>query len=262
MVIVSGAGSGLGRFLHESLGGAAITRETPGREFERIRRAGADTVIHCAFNAARDVTTASLSGYVNDNILLTERLLSIPHRKFVFISSVDVYPKDRKAHSEDEWIAVRLSLGLYGLTKLISESLVAARSPGSLILRAGALLGKHSRRNSLIRILREEDCTLTLSEDSIINYVLHSDMLAFIEFALRKGLAGIYNAVSTGNLTLLEAASMAGNIVRFGSYRYDAGEVSNRKIAAVFPAFRKSSRDVVREFIKEMSDEKEGDCLR
>ncbi len=251
MMLVTGAGSGLGRYLHENLGGHGLTRANAGETIERFKRSGADMIVHAAFNAAREVDRGSLKAYLRDNVLLTEDLVGIPHKKFIFISTVDVYPKDGRAHAEDEEIDVISAEGLYAVTKLMSEAIVRRRGQGHLIIRASALLGGYSRRNSIIKIVEDSEPELTLSGDSRLNYVLHSDLLKFIEFAAASGIKGIYNAASCGAITLKEAAALAGKKVKFGRHEYDCGDISNNRIAALFPAFQKTSADVVREFIKE-----------
>ena len=250
-MLVTGAAGGLGRYLHENLGGQGLTRANAGENIDRLRRTGADVIIHAAFNSAKKVDESSLYEYLRDNLFLTEEIASIPHKKFIFISTVDVYLKDGPPHTEDEEIDVNFTNGLYAATKLMGEAVVRRRSANWLIIRASALLGKYSRKNSLIKILDDGNPELTLSGGSRFNYVLHSAILEFIDTAARSGLCGVYNAASSEAITLGEAAAIAGRKVRFGGCEYDGGNVSNGKIAAVCPAFRKSSADVVREFIKE-----------
>src|SRR5690606_27860106 len=91
---------GLGAAVHRALGGTAMTRATPWAEIE----AGApyDAIIHCAFGSQKLVTPASAFAYLDDNMLLTERLAALPHRTFVFISSIDIYPPPRQGATEDD----------------------------------------------------------------------------------------------------------------------------------------------------------------
>ena len=52
-----------------------------------------DAIIHCAVNAAKYVSMRTAFGYMDDNFLLTQRLVDIPHRKFIFVSTLAVYPR-------------------------------------------------------------------------------------------------------------------------------------------------------------------------
>lgn len=249
--LTTGTLSGLGKHIYENLGGIGLTRYLSTEDRERIKSRGVDTIIHCAFNSRRGINSDSLYGYLEDNVLLTKELVSFPHKKFIYLSSADVYPKDGSLHSEDEIIDVDSLSGIYGITKLMSESIVKNHCENYLILRATALLGKHSRRNSLIKIIEDKECILTLSGDSRFNYVLHSDILDFIRFSIDNDLTGIYNLASSENITLSEAANIFAKKVSFGTYTYDVGEIGNDKISSVFPAFRKTSRETITQFVKE-----------
>ena len=248
-ILTTGVRSGLGRYIHENLGGVGLTRQQSGKEFQKIKNRGVDTIIHCAFNTARGINSESLFSYLEDNVFLTKELVSIPHQKFIFISSIDVYPKSESVHSESEVIEVDSVDGIYAITKLISESIVKQHCPDFLILRCSAFLGKYSRRNSLLRIIEDENCVLTLSGESEFYYILYPDVLEFIKYAIDNGLTGIYNVASSDSITLSEVADILGKKVEFGSYKYGVGKIDNSKISAVFPAFNKTSKEVIRQFI-------------
>jgi nucleoside-diphosphate-sugar epimerase len=249
-ILTTGILSGLGKYLHENLGGISLTRATSPEDMEKIKKEGVDVIIHCAFNSRRGINSDSLYHYLEDNVLLTEKLVFIPHKKFIFLSSVDVYPKKAIVHSEDEIIDVDSINGIYGITKLMSESIVKNHCENYLILRGTALLGKYTRKNSLIKIIEDEECILTLADDSRFNYVLHSDILDFIKFSIDHDLVkGIYNLASSENVTLSEVANMLGKKVKFGTYLYDVGNIDNSKISSVFPAFKKTSKEIVTQFI-------------
>ncbi|MFH1314592.1 MAG: NAD(P)-dependent oxidoreductase [Candidatus Eisenbacteria bacterium] len=250
-ILTSGALSGLGKHLYERFGGLAWTRQLPAHDREEIKREGVDVVFHCAATSRRPVTSDDLYEYIADNVLLTEELVSVPHRKFVFVSSVDVYPCGHEPRSENSVIDVDTVRGIYGKTKLMSEAIVQRHCPDHLILRCVALLGEHARKNSLTRILDDDSCTLTLSGDSQFNYVLHEDVSEFIESAVKNDVRGIYNVASSENVTLSEVVDIFNRRVDFGAYRYAISDVDNKRIASIFPAFRKTSKEVVARFARE-----------
>lgn len=242
--LITGSSSGLGKYLHDQLGGSAFYRD--GRNVKE-----AEVIIHCAFNRAREVNSKNLYQYLSDNVFLTKKLAKIPHKRFIYISSVDVYPKDNEKHSEDEVIDVNKISGIYAITKLMSESIIQNLCPNFLILRCSALLGRDARENSLITIIKEENPTLTLSAKSVFNFILHKDVLEFVRIATKKNLQGIYNLASTENITLARVADLLKKKARFGSYHYRVSDISNRKIAEIFPAYKRTSEDIVHQFIKE-----------
>lgn len=248
-ILTTGILSGLGKYIHENLGGIGLTRATSPEDMEKLKNSGVDVIIHCASNSRRGINSDSLYHYLEDNVLLTEKLVFIPHKKFIFLSSVDVYPKKAIVHSEDDIIDVDSINGIYGITKLMSESIIKSNCGNYLILRGTALLGKYSRKNSLIKIIEDEDCTLTLSGKSLFNYVLHSDVLDFIKLSIDRDIKGVYNLASSENITLLEVANMLGKKVKFGTYFYDVGNIKNSKISSGFPVFKRTSKEIVTQFI-------------
>lgn len=250
-ILVTGSSSGLGKSAQERFNSRGLTRQNSKEELERMKQEGVDIIIHCAFNSGKRVTSANLYDYLNDNILLTQDLTKIPHRKFVLISTIGVYPPSNKIHHEEEVIMLNDVKGIYGMSKLMSESIVRNNCSSPLILRCSSLLGKSMRENNLTHLLYDEKCQLTLTGDSSLNYTLHSDVLDFIEFALQKNLSGTYNTVSNDNITLSEIADLFGRRVNFGEYRYDAGLLSNERIKGVFPKFNKSSSKVIQEFLQQ-----------
>lgn len=249
--LITGHKSGLGRYLYEYFGGIGFDRNMPPDKFEHIRRESTDVIIHSAGQPPRAVTWRSLYPFIDDNVLLTERISRLRHKKFIFISSVDVYPKTTGPHNEEEDISLESITNFYVAAKLMSESIVMKTCPNYLILRCVSLLGTYSRQNSLIKIAEEENPVLTLAASSVMNYVRHSQVADFIKYAVENNLRGVVNVASTENITLGRVADLLKKKARFGSHPYRVGDISNRKISSVFPTFARTSEDIVREFIKE-----------
>lgn len=248
-ILVTGHKSGLGKYLFENFPDAiGQDRETREEEKEKIKEDEVDVIIHCAFNSSWDVTSESLFSYIQDNVFLTRELTSIPHKKFVFVSSVDVYPRGKQTHSEDEIIDVNAVEGIYAMTKLISESMVKEYGKQYLIFRSSAFLGPYSRKNSLKKVMEDENPVVTLTPESEFNYVLYSDVLKFLQEAIEKNLKGVYNIASSENMKLSDIANMFQKKVTFGAYQYMVGNIDNTKAVSVFPAFRKTSQEVIKEF--------------
>ena len=251
--LISGAKSGLGRHLVEHFGAAAtpITRET---DLDALATDAAQaTIIHCAFNSGRPASPADTCRYIEDNLLLTERLLRLPHNRFVFVSTVDVYPRDDGPRREDREIGLDALQGGYPVTKFLSEILVRERGRAPLVLRPTAMLGRYARPNSLVRLLTDPTCRLTLSPDSRFNYIRHEDVAGFVDLALAHGLDGVYNLAARSNVRLGDVAAAHGRSPQFGSFVYDVGEIDAAKVRAVCPAFDRTSEDFVTLFTSEMT---------
>lgn len=239
-ILITGTSSGLGAALHKRFGGEAYSRTSvlmPSGVF--------DMIIHCAVDTAKNVTHETIENYFRNNVELTRRLLTLRHRRFVFISSVDVYPKTLPLCSEDTPINAHDISGVYGISKFYSEAAVKQGSALPLILRASALLGPSMRENSLTRMLKAPGTAIGLSGASTFNYVLHDDIGDLIEAANREGLQGIMNACSAAPVTLQRIADEFGCDTTFGSFLYSTPPLSNERASALVPALKRSSLETV-----------------
>lgn len=245
--LITGANSGVGKYLHENLGGTGFTRKNGTRILSSGERF--DTIIHCAYNASRDIDSENLYPYISDNILLTQKLLQLPHKKFIFFSTVDVYPPAKRMHKENEILNLNEVVGMYAITKLISESLVRNRTKNFLILRPTGLLGTYSKKGSLMKILFDEKPKITLTRDSEVNCTLYTDILAFIRLAVEKNIKGIYNIGSSRNITPEEVAELMKKKISYGKFAYQVGNYDISQAAAVVPEFKKTSKDAIRLFL-------------
>ncbi|MBI5236221.1 MAG: NAD-dependent epimerase/dehydratase family protein [Deltaproteobacteria bacterium] len=250
-IVITGAKSGLGRFLYENLGGLGVTRSTVDADLAKLELAGADVIIHCAFNRLWGGDALSMYGYVKDNVLLSSALAGVPHEKFIYLSSIEVYPKNNALHSEAESLGMGAVNGLYGAAKLMSEAIVAQASPNHVILRAAGLLGGYSRRNTVMKLMTDHEPELTLTPDSSINCVLYEDVLSFIKEAIKRDEKGIFNLASSANATVEEIAAFFGKRPRYGSWRYDAGMIDNLKARAITGGFQDTSMDALSRFASE-----------
>lgn len=247
-ILITGTKSGIGKYIHEQIGGAEFTRQS---DIEKMKKQSFEIIIHCAFNylPTRFVTNENLMQYYSDNVLLTQELLQIPHRYFVFFSTVDLYPLDGQTHSEEEILYADQMRSIYGTTKLISESLIMSRAGQFLILRPTSLLGRHMRKNNFLRLAENDHPVLTLHPESVFNFVLYSDIFGFLKTALSRAETGIFNLASSNGISLAKIAEILGKNPVFGDYRHEAGNISNQKAVQMYPAFNKSSEDVLKEFM-------------
>lgn len=246
--LITGVAKGLGRYLFERYGGLGLTRQNASPILARAGE-GVETIIHCAFNSAKSVGVDDVVDYMADNVTLTERLLEVPHRRFVFLSSVDVYGKAGALKTEGTPIVVEAGLDPYSFTKLVGEALVRQRGRQHLIIRPTQLLGPYRRRNALMRILDEPQRPLYLSDDSVLNFILYDDVRGLIDAAVRGDLSGIVNVASSTNVTLREIATAYGKTVAWGTYRYDIGNISNERARLIVPALGRTSLEAVQAFV-------------
>ena len=248
-ILITGNRSGLGRYLFEALPCCGLNREIG---IENYKNDSFDTIIHCAYNRARDIGNVNLYNYTYDNVLLTYELTKVQHDRFIYISTVDVYPKNGELHKENELIEVKDIDSIYGITKLMSEEIIINNCENYLILRPTALLGPYIKPNSLTKIMDDDMENFTLSSGAQLNYVLHEDMLKFINLVIKKDLMGIYNLSSKENLPLFEIARIVGkDCSECGTHHYWIGNIDNSKVTKIFPDFDKHTKDIIKQFARE-----------
>jgi nucleoside-diphosphate-sugar epimerase len=251
-ILVTGSNSGLGKHCLETFNGFSFARQTVFADIlKQAQQEPFAAIIHSAFNTKAEVDTTQLYTYLSDTSLLTRKLLSVPHQKFIFISSADVYPKNNHPHREEEIINLSQLHNIYSASKLISENIVQNETENFLILRPTALLGKYAKPNSLIKILRHDTPTLTLAADSSFNYICHAHVTDFITHALQHDLKGIYNIAASSTVKLSQIAQRYNRPVNFGKYSYQTGHIVNDKAAGILNQFKNTSLENIELFLNE-----------
>lgn len=246
--LVTGAARGLGLAMHNKFGGVAFVRGTP----LVVPDAPYDAIIHCAVNTAKVVHLEDAHAYFQDNVLLTQQMLRIPHRRFIYISSVDVYSSRQSPACAGENYEASPHVGLYAATKIFSESMVKAQGRHPLILRPTTLMGPGMRPNSTLRMLTERDCRLFISGASRFNFVLHGDVCDFVGMALRDDVEGIFNIASASNVEIGAVAQRLGLSPTFGEHVYDVGLIDQAPAAKLHPAFARTSSETLNAFIDQI----------
>jgi nucleoside-diphosphate-sugar epimerase len=245
--MITGSASGLGRHLLSRAhagewpgpGSIGFDRCSATSLLEARGSGGLGTIIHCAFDRAPEASA--------ENVALTERLLDLPHERFVLLSSCDVY--SRWPADESLPIEIDRARTPAARTKSLCEESVLRHARRPLVLRATSLLGTFSRPSNLSRLIQDAQPTLTLTADSTWNIVLHEDVRRFMEKAIRSGLEGIFNLAAASAIRVDEVASRLGKSPGYGEFRYEVGEVLNRKAAAVYEPFNLGSWEHLSRFL-------------
>ena len=157
--LISGIKGGLGKYIYDNLPNSiGFGRD----EFNLIKNKDFDTIIHCAFNKEQH-EIKDYYGYLEDNIFLTQNLLKLPYKKFIYISTIDVYQKHPN---------------YYSLFKRFSESIVD-KNLNTLNLRCSMMLGPTMKPNHATKLYNNNE-SIGLSPNSEFNYILMEDILKFI----------------------------------------------------------------------------------
>lgn len=226
MYVITGINSGLGKYLYQNLP-SSIGINRKNKESLRFQIPSNATILHCAFNSKRDLKNYSL--YVEDNYLLTKELLELKNiKKFIYFSSIDIYGPTTP----------------YSFMKRCAEDLIINSNIPHSILRISGPLGPTIRKNSLTRLLLNEQ--LTLHKDSLFNYILQEDILKSLNTF--SELNGIYNYYCSKNITLGEIAKELSLAGKFGDYIYKIFIEKSKKVDNIYP-YKKTSIENIKLFL-------------
>tara|TARA_B100000035_G_scaffold268837_1_gene242453 strand:+ start:6431 stop:7114 length:684 start_codon:yes stop_codon:yes gene_type:complete len=198
MNLITGINSGLGKYLYKNFpNSVGLNRST---NFEAIKHIKYDTIIHCAFN--KETQISDYKKYLNDNIFLTQRLKELKYKKFIYISSVDVYQKNKN---------------IYSYFKIFSETLMDKED---LILRCPMILGNTMKPNHVTKLLNNVKY-IGLSGESKFNYILMQDLVDFLQSKDYLKHSGVIDFVSNGSLKLKKLKQILNSKTKLGDYIYN-----------------------------------------
>lgn len=232
--LLTGASSGLGRYIYEYSHFCRRFNRNNIYEYTYYGE-GVNRIIHCAWDTKY---TEIGHKYITNAIEMAEKLLKIPHEQFVFLSSIDVYPKFDKEWKETDNIDVRDICGLYALTKYLVEQIILEKATNPLIIRTSILLGPYTQ-GTILKLAKNQDISLSLKSE--YNFTLCEEILEVIRFSkYNRLLTGIYNVVANNNIKL---AKLCDKPVKDGDFVYKAGYINNDKIVKVCPWLYRTSKE-------------------
>lgn len=244
-VLVSGTNSGLGKYLQRQFEAEAYRRHAPDTHCSHY-----EMIIHAACGAPprEGLHSPEANAYVAEQAALCDALLSIPHRRFVYISSIDIYAGQNNGGKEEASIDPALCSGAYAKMKFRCEQQVRDNAAKPLILRPAALLGGDMRPNSAMRMLSAQDQPLSLAAESSFNYVLHSQVMSLVERLNRADFVGTINVVSGLNVTLGDLARQYDCQPEFGQFIYQTPEVDGALCTQFLPDLAQTSQQLFTHF--------------
>lgn len=223
--LISGNGRGLGKYLYDNLPNSIGF----GREQQHLIQ-NSDYIVHCAFNKENNITDHYQ--YLEDNIFLTKKLLECYSKKFIYISTIDVYSQTPT---------------IYSLFKQFSESIVK-KHPETLILRCSMMLGPTMNPNHVTK-LKDNVEQIGLSGESTFNYILMEDICNFIYNEDLSKYSGIMDFTSNSNTKLSEVKEYFNSTTKLGDYKYESLSVENpNSIRILNPNYNKSSIENLKKY--------------
>jgi len=235
-ILITGTNSGLGQFLHSKIESDSYTRQTPLNDLMNNKY---DVVIHCAFNCKNNIAQGNLYNYINDNILLTDKIVNkIQSEKLVFISSVDVYPENTPKE-ENTSINIDDVKNIYGRCKLISEEIVKTKN-NYLILRPSSILGTNKIPKNIHNL--KNNIPLTLTKDSKLNYIDQELIYKVISEYIQTD-TGKNETVNVSSHTAVYINELERHFsnIQYGNYYYNVGDINVEKIQRTFPNIKINS---------------------
>jgi len=222
--LITGVNSGLGKYLFNNLPDSfGLDRGN----FNLVRYEDYDTIIHCAFNKENIIT--DYEKYLEDNIFLTQRLKSLNYKKFVYISTVDVYQENPT---------------MYAHFKRFAETLL---DNNDLILRCSMMLGDTMKPNHTHK-LKNNDESIGLSGESVFNYILMKDLAEFFTSEDYKQYNGVVDFVSNDLVKLEDVKNYFNSTTKLGEHVYQNSLDFVNPIFTLNQKYNKSSLDNLIEY--------------
>jgi len=229
--LVTGINSGLGKHIFNNLNYGMVLG-LDRNNFNQIKDYKYDAVIHCAFN--KSLKVEDYYKYLEDNIFLTQKLLDLKYKKFIYISTIDVYSTIPN---------------IYGLFKIFAESIVKQRV-GTVILRCSMMLGKDSKPNHVTKLMDNID-ELGLSGESTFNYVTYKDIVRFIRSYAHSCPEGIHDFVANSTIKLSDVKNIIVSDTKLGNYIYQSPDSYLSPIYNLYEEFNNSSEDNLNKYLDE-----------
>jgi len=222
--LITGINSGLGKYLFNNLPDSlGLDRNN----FNLVGYKDYDTIIHCAFNKENIIT--DYEKYLEDNIFLTQRLRSLNYKKFVYISTVDVYQENPT---------------MYAHFKRFAETLL---DNNDLILRCSMMLGDTMKPNHTHK-LKNNDESIGLSGESVFNYILMKDLVEFFISEDYKQYNGVVDFVSNDLVKLEDVKKYFNSTTKLGEHVYQNSLDFVNPIFTLNQKYNKSSLDNLIEY--------------
>lgn len=222
--LITGVNSGLGKYLYENLSNSSgLNRDN----FNLIKDEEYNTIIHCAFNKENIIT--DYKKYLDDNIFLTQRLKNLNYKKFIYISTVDVY-QDHPS--------------MYAHFKRFSETLL---DKSDLILRCSMMLGDTMKPNHTSKLLNNE-FSIGLSGESEFNYILMKDLTEFFSSGDYKKYNGIIDFVSSDLVKLKDVKTLFNSNTKLGEHIYKNNLDFQNPIFTLDQKYNKSSFNNLKQY--------------
>lgn len=165
-------------------------------------------LIDCNGNGSKGVGIKDPFFDFNASVLtVTENLTKIKYKKYIYISTAQVYESlNKKNLTKENFLINHKKINSYGFNKYISELYVKKYAKNYLIIRLPYIIGPGLKRNPFYDLPNQNKTFITLSSD--INCI-HTDSVARLTMELnKKSKNDIFNLGSINNIKIKEFVKM------------------------------------------------------
>ncbi len=214
---------------------AVITRQN----YEHHRGRSCDLLINANGNSKKFLADQDPAAEFDASVASVLRsLVDFPARRYVYLSTIDVYPCVDDPRRNRETAAIDPAWqSRYGLHKHLAEQVVRRYAASWLICRLGGMVGAGMWKNSIFDILH--DRPLRVSAASEYQF-MHTDEVAKIVLSLVRLQPenDVFNVCGAGCVSLAEVAALAGKPPPQYAVelpRVECYEVNVSKLQAIVP---------------------------
>ena len=176
-----------------------------------------------------------------------------PCRRYVFISTVDVYTEcSDPARTHEDTVIDPRGQSPYGFHKWLAEQYVRTVCDNWLIVRLGGMVGPGMKKGPVYDLVN--DVPLRVHVDSRYQYIHTRAVGRTIRALLERDVTGeVFNVCGTGTISLREIAGMLGKEIEADpSLEAQHYEINNAKLSALLEL--PTTQASVEEFLAESPD--------
>ncbi len=211
-IAVVGAGGFLGGFITKALS-ATGHRVLPISRGDPLPTEPVEILVDCNGDARRFWANANPGGSFTANVAsVAERVTSGIARRYVFMSTMDVYGKgcNSRRTSREDAVIDPAGLDVYAFHKWLAEQLIIRHAPHWLILRLGTLIGPGLKKNPVFDAVNGHPVRQTAESTlSLVDLAHAAEALLSL---LERDADGIWNVTASRSITvahMLTEVSMA-----------------------------------------------------
>ncbi len=238
-------GSDLVRFLAKKFPLEAIDLDNYenccGQEF--------DVLVNANGNSRRFwANTHPLEDFEASTVSVYRSVLDFKFKKYVYISSSDVYPEHGKPATTKETQVIDYSkLPPYGLHKYLSEELVRNRGRDFLILRLALILGRSLKKGPIYDILVGQP--LFITKDSRLQIITTRAIAEIIEKLVAENISNeVFNLGGRGTFSFKKAEEVFQKTIAVSpEAQLQEYEMEVTKLGKIYAL--KTSEDYLKEFL-------------